>query len=356
MRKPKLKKSDINHMNTALENTKYATLLQSLKTEISTARIRAHLSVNKEMISLYWRIGNQILERQKQEGWGAKVIENISKDLRKEFPEMKGLSYQNISYMRQFSIEYTKATILQQAIGEIPWGHNITIFFKLKNNDQRIWYAEKTIENGWSRNVLSLQIQSNLYERDGRSINNFKSTLPSPQSDLAASIIKDPYNLEFLNIQGKFLESELEKKLIDNIRDFLLELGQGFAFIGNQYHIELEGEDYYLDMLLYHVKLKCYVVIELKTGKFKPEYAGKLNFYLNLMDRRVKDESDNPTIGIILCEEKRGITVEYAIEGINKPMGVSQFKLTESLPSDLAKYLPTPEDLTKLKNSTDKDS
>ena len=343
-------------MNTELENTNYATLLKSLKTEISTARIRAHLSVNKEMISLYWRIGNQILERQKQEGWGAKVIENISKDLRKEFPEMKGLSPQNLKYMKKFADEYSNKEISQQAVDQIPWGHNIKIFYDVKEKSQRFWYIQKTIENGWSRNVLSLQIQSNLYERDGRSINNFKSTLPSPQSDLAASIIKDPYNLEFLNIQGKFLESELEKKLIDNIRDFLLELGQGFAFIGNQYHIELEGEDYYLDMLLYHVKLKCYVVIELKTGKFKPEYAGKLNFYLNLMDRRVKDESDNPTIGIILCEEKRGITVEYAIEGINKPMGVSQFKLTESLPSDLAKYLPTPEELTKLKNSTVKDS
>ncbi len=343
-------------MNTELENTNYAILLQSLKTEISTARIRAHLSVNKEMISLYWRIGNQILERQKQEGWGTKVIENISKDLRKEFPEMKGLSARNLVYMQTFAKSYPDFAITQATLAQITWYHNTTLLDKVSDREERLWYANETAQNGWSRNVMVAQIQTALYKRQGKSINNFKSTLPSPQSDLAASIIKDPYNLEFLNIQGKFLESELENKLIDNIRDFLLELGQGFAFIGNQYHIELEGEDYYLDMLLYHVKLKCYVVIELKTGKFKPEYAGKLNFYLNLMDRRVKDESDNPTIGIILCEEKRGITVEYAIEGINKPMGVSQFKLTESLPSDLAKYLPTPEELTKLKNSTDKDS
>jgi predicted nuclease of restriction endonuclease-like (RecB) superfamily len=334
-------------MTTELNSKTYAVLLQDLKQEISTARIRAHLSVNKEMISLYWSIGNQILERQKSEGWGSKVIENISKDLRSEFPEMKGLSYQNISYMRQFAIEYDD-NILQQPVGEIPWGHNITIFSKVKNSDERIWYAQRTIENGWSRNVLSLQIQSNLYARDGKSINNFQNTLPSPQSDLAASIIKDPYNLEFLDIQGKFHERELEEKLIDHIRKFLLELGQGFAFIGNQYHIELEGEDYYLDLLFYHVKLKCYVVIELKTGKFKPEYAGKLNFYLNLMDRRVKDASDNPTIGLILCEEKRGITVEYAIEGINKPMGVSQFKLTEKLPEQLKQYLPSSEELANL--------
>lgn len=336
------------NMTKELDSNNYAALIQTLKTEISQARIRAHLSVNKEMISLYWRIGNQILDRQDKEGWGTKVIENISKDLRKAFPEMKGLSYQNISYMRQFAIEYREQEFLQQAIGEIPWGHNIAIFSKVKATDQRLWYAQKTIENGWSRNVLSLQIQSNLYARDGKSINNFKSTLPAAQSDLAQSIIKDPYNLEFLDIQGKIHERELEGKLIDHIRNFLLELGQGFAFIGNQYHIELEGEDYYLDLLFYHVKLKCYVVIELKTGKFKPEHAGKMNFYLNLMDRQVKDKSDNPTIGLILCEDKKGITIEYAIEGINKPMGVSQFKLTEKLPEQLKQYLPTAEELTKL--------
>ncbi len=195
-----------------------------------------------------------------------------------------------------------------------------------------------------------MQIKSNLYARDGKSINNFQNTLPSSQSDLAASIIKDPYNLEFLDISGKLYERELEEKLIDHIRKFLLELGQGFAFIGNQYHLELAGEDYYLDLLFYHVKLKCYVVIELKTGKFKPEYAGKLNFYLNLMDKRVKDESDNPTIGLLLCEDKNNITVEYAIEGINKPMGVSQFKLIEKLPDKLKQYLPTAKELSKLTN------
>ena len=337
-------------MSTELNSKTYAVLLQNLKKEISTARIRAHLSVNKEMITLYWSIGNQILERQKQEGWGSKVIENISKDLRSEFPEMKGLSAQNLKYMRKFAETYAKNEISQQAVDQIPWGHNIKIFYDVGNQEERFWYIQKTIENGWSRNVLSLQIQSNLYARDGKSINNFKSTLPEAQSDLAASIIKDPYNLEFLDIQGKFHERELEGKLIDHIRNFLLELGQGFAFIGNQYHIELEGEDYFLDLVFYHVKLKCYVVIELKTGKFKPEYAGKLNFYLNLMDRRIKDDTDNPTIGLILCEDKKGITVEYAIEGINKPMGVSQFKLTETLPDQLKEYLPTPEEITKLKN------
>lgn len=336
-------------MTTELNDKSYGELLQNLKQEIQQSRIRAHLAVNKEMIMLYWNIGRQILERQELQGWGSKVIENISKDLRKEFPEMKGLSPQNLKYMRKFAGSYSLLEIGQQLVDQIPWGHNIKILYDIEDQEARFWYIQKTIENGWSRNVLSLQISSNLYARQGSSINNFHNTLPSPQSDLVNSIIKDPYNLEFLDIKDKFSERELEGKLVDHIRKFLLELGQGFAFIGNQYHIELEGEDYFLDMLFYHVKLKCYVVIELKTGKFKPEYAGKLNFYLNLMDRRVKDESDNPTIGIILCEDKKGITVEYAIDGINKPMGVSQFKLTETLPDKLKKYLPTPEELTKLK-------
>jgi predicted nuclease of restriction endonuclease-like (RecB) superfamily len=300
------------------------------------------------MISLYWRIGSQILERQDKEGWGTKVIESISNDLRKEFPEMKGLSARNLVYMQTFAKAYSDFPITQAALAQITWYHNITLLDKIKDYEERIWYVEETARNGWSRNVMVAQIQTGLYNRQGKSINNFKSTLPAAQSDLAQSIIKDPYNLEFLDIQGKIHERELEGKLIDHIRNFLLELGQGFAFIGNQYHIELEGEDYFLDLVFYHVKLKCYVVIELKTGKFKPEHAGKMNFYLNLMDRQVKDKSDNPTIGLILCEDKKGITVEYAIEGINKPMGVSQFKLTEKLPEQLKQYLPTAEELTKL--------
>ena len=300
------------------------------------------------MITLYWNIGNQILERQKAEGWGSKVIDNISKDLRKEFPEMKGLSARNLVYMQTFAKNYPNVEITQATLAQITWYHNTTLLDKIHNYDERLWYVNETAKNGWSRNVMVAQIQTGLYNRQGKSTNNFQSTLPSPQSDLATSIIKDPYNLEFLDIQRKFHERELEEKLIDHIRKFLLELGQSFAFVGNQYHLTLEDEDYYLDMLMYHVKLKCYVVIELKTGKFKPEYAGKMNFYLNLMDRQIKDASDNPTIGLILCEDKKNITVEYAIEGINKPMGVSQFKLTEKLPKKLRQYLPTAEDLIKL--------
>lgn len=338
-------------MTKTIEHTSYQDLIETLKSEIAKARVKAHLAVNKELITLYWNIGSNILKRQQVEGWGSKVIENISQDLRKEFPEMTGLSSRNLVYMQTFAKAYPDFTITQQLAAQIPWFHNCLILDKISNHDQRLWYIQKTIENGWSRNVLSMQIQSNLYARDGKSINNFQHTLPSPQSDLATSLIKDPYNLEFLDIKDKVQERELEGKLVNHIRNFLLELGQGFAFIGNQYHIELEEEDYYVDLLFYHVKLKCYVVIELKTGKFKPEYAGKLNFYLNLIDKKVKDESDKPTIGLILCEDKKGITVEYAIEGINKPIGVSQFKLTESLPEKLKKYLPTPEKITKLKSN-----
>lgn len=336
-------------MTNELKTKSYIELIQTLKQEIANSRIRAHLAVNKEMIHLYWNIGRRILERQNEEGWGTKVIENISKDLREEFPEMKGLSARNLVYMQTFAKAYPDFEITQEPLAQITWYHNITLLDKIKNKEERLWYIRKTIENGWSRNVLVLQIQTDLYARSGKSINNFSNTLPAEQSDLATAIIKDPYNLEFLDIQGKVLERDLENKLIDNIRKFLLELGQGFAFIGNQYHIQLEEEDYYIDMVMYHVKLKCYVIIELKTGKFKPEYAGKMNFYLNLMDRQVKDKTDNPTIGIILCEDKKGITVEYAIEGINKPIGVSQFKLTEKLPSNLESYLPTPEILSRIK-------
>ena len=333
--------------NMAEEN--YALLINELKTKITQARIRAHLSVNKELIMLYWDIGNKILEKQNAEGWGSKVIENISRDLRAAFPEMRGLSLRNLVYMQTFATKFKDLDFTQQAAAQIPWFHICTIMDKISDADKCMWYIQKTLENGWSRNVLNLQIKTDLYAREGKAVTNFQNTLPQMQSDLAQSLIKDPYNLEFLDIKGKVAECELENRLIDNIRKFLLELGSGFAFVGNQYHIELEGEDYYIDLLFYHIKLKAYVVIELKTGKFKPEYAGKLNFYLNLMDRRVKDEKDNPTIGIILCEDKNGITVEYAIEGINKPIGVSGFKLTETLPDKLKQYLPTIEALSKLK-------
>ncbi len=329
-----------NDMQISDQNS-YVILINELKTQITQARIRAHFAVNKELIMLYWNIGNKILDKQKIEGWGAKVIENISKDLQVAFPEMTGFSSTNLKYMRLLASRIQYNEISPQLVDQMPWGHLRCLLDAFQETQQLFWYIQKTIENGWSRNVLSLQIKTDLYARDGKSITNFKDTLPQIQSDLAQSIIKDPYNLEFLNIKEKVVERDLENKLISHLKDFLLELGQGFAFVGNQYHIELEGEDYYIDLVFYHIKLKCYFIIELKTGKFKPEYAGKLNFYLNLMDNHVKEESDNKTIGLILCEEKRSITVEYAIQGITRPIGVSEFRLTEKLPSELQKYLPT---------------
>lgn len=343
-------------MNTELENTNYAILLKSLKTEISTARIRAHLSVNKEMISLYWRIGNQILERQKQEGWGTKVIENISKDLKKEFPEMQGLSARNLKYMRRFAAEYQDELIVQQLVAQIPWGHNCIIMDKVSVNDQRIWYAEKTIENGWSRNVLSLQIQSNLYARDGKSINNFKSTLPSNQSDLARQLIKDPYKFDFLSLGQEAHEREIEKELVQHIEKFLLELGAGFAFVGKQYQITVGEDNYFIDLLFYHLKLRCYVVIELKAGKFKPEHTGKLNFYLSAIDDILKHKGDNPSIGILLCQDKgEQIKAEYALRDINKPIGLAEYRIGDNLPEQIKTSLPSiaelEGELMKLKKS-----
>lgn len=329
-------------MSTELNSKTYATLLQNLKKEISTARIRAHLSVNKEMITLYWSIGNQILERQKQEGWGSKVIENISKDLRREFPEMKGLSYQNISYMRQFVIEYNDQEILQQAIGEIPWGHNITIFSKVKNHNERIWYAQKTIEHGWSRNILIHQIESDLYSRDGKSINNFDKHLLPSQSDLANQIMKDPYTFDFLSLGKEAHEREIEKELVKHIEKFLLELGAGFAFVGKQYQLSIGEENYFVDLLFYHLKLRCYVVIELKSGKFKPEYTGKLNFYLSAVDDILKHKDDKPSIGILLCKDKgEQIKAEYALRDINKPIGLAEYNISKELPKDIQTSLPS---------------
>lgn len=333
---------DLIMSNEVNDNKGYGELLQNLKSEIQQARMKAHLAVNKEMITLYWKIGNQILERQKEEGWGSKVIENISKDLRKEFPEMKGLSYQNISYMRQFAIEYNKITFLQQAIGEIPWGHNITIFSKIKDQTQRIWYANKSIEHGWSRNILAHQIELGLFEREGKAISNYSCALPSMQSDLAHQLLKDPYKFDFLSLGTEAHEREIEKELVKHIEKFLLELGAGFAFVGKQYQIQVADDSYYIDLLFYHLKLRSYVVIELKAGQFKPEYTGKLNFYLSAVDDILRHPDDNASIGILLCKDKGDkIKAEYALRDMNKPIGLAEYKIGQSLPKNIRTALPT---------------
>ncbi len=333
-------------MSKELNNQSYVNLLQNLKQEISTARIRAHLAVNKEMITLYWKIGNQILERQKEEGWGTKVIENISKDLRKEFPEMKGLSARNLVYMQTFARTYPDFQFTQEVLAQITWYHNITILDKIKNQEERQFYISKTIANGWSRNTMVIQIETDLYSRQGKTISNFKHKLSDAQSDLVQNTLKDPYIFDFLTVSEKFKEKEIENELVKHIEKFLLELGAGFAFVGRQYKISIGKEDYFIDLLFYHLKLRCYVVIELKTGKFKPEHTGKLNFYLSAVDDILKHKHDNPSIGILLCKDKgEQVKAEYALKDIHKPIGLAQYQIRENLPEDIHTSLPSIEEL-----------
>jgi predicted nuclease of restriction endonuclease-like (RecB) superfamily len=314
----------------------YSNTLQEIKSSIHQSQTKAVLAVNRVLIELYWEIGNQILKQQAEEGWGTKVIQQLSKDLKTAFPDMKGLSERNLKYMRQFAQTYSEFEFVQQVVAQIPWGHNCLLMSKLENKITRTWYAKKTIENGWSRNVLSHQIELQLFERQGKVISNFSKTLPEPQSDLVQQALKDRYIFDFLNLEERAKETELEKQLIENISKFLLELGAGFAFISQQYNLEIGHNDYYIDLLFYHTRLHCYVAIELKTGEFKPEYIGKMNFYLSALDDTIKTASDNPSIGLILCKTKDNITAEYALRGMSQPIGVSDYQL---------KALPSPDEL-----------
>ena len=323
----------------------YPKLLEQLKGRIRTAQIQAGLSVNRELVLLYWEIGREILNRQQQSGWGGKVIDQLSADLRREFPEMKGFSPRNLKYMRAFSEAWPDEQIVQQAAAQIPWFHNCVLLDKVKDEQQRLWYVQQTIANGWSRNVLVHQIKSGLFSRQGTALSNFKSSLPAPQSDLAQQILKDPYNFDFLTLSHDANEHALQKGLVKHLRDFMVELGVGFAFVGSNYHLEVGDEDFYLDLLFYHLQLRCFVVIDLKRGKFKPEYAGKMNFYLAAVDDNLKHDDDQPSIGIILCREKNEIIVEYLLRDMSKPIGVPEYQLTESLPKELASQLPTVEQL-----------
>jgi predicted nuclease of restriction endonuclease-like (RecB) superfamily len=324
----------------------YDELFQDIKNRVKTARIRAALAVNRELVLLYWSIGRDILKQQSEQGWGAKVIERLAADLRHEFPDMTGLSVRNLKYMRAFSEAWPDEAIVQQAAAQIPWFHNCVLIDKVKDAEERLWYAKTTMEYGWSRNVLVHQIESGLYRRQGKATTNFEKALPSPQSDLARELLKDPYDFEFLILQRDAEERALEHGLITHIRQFLLELGAGFAFMGSQYHLEIGGQDFYIDLLFYHVKLRCYVVIELKTGAFKPEYAGKLNFYLAAVDDMLRHPDDAPTIGILLCKQKgEKVIAEYALHGMSAPIGVSEYKVMEALPELLKDSLPTIEQL-----------
>ena len=328
-------------------STEYQELLISLKQRIRTSQIRAALAVNRELIILYWQIGREILLRQSQQGWGAKVIDRLSQDLREEFPELKGLSRTNLLYMRAFAEAYSEEQIVQQVVGQIPWGHNLVILDKVKDLAARRWYAQQVTTNGWSRNILAMQIESQLYQRQGQAVTNFEATLPPDRSDLVKATLKDPYLFDFLSLGKEAQERELESALVLHIEKFLLELGAGFAFVGKQFPLEVGGQDFRLDLLFYHLKLRCYVVIELKVDEFKPEYAGKLNFYLSAVDDLLRHPDDEPTIGILLCRSKNGVVAEYALRDINKPMGVAQWTqaLTKSLPDPLQSKLPSIEEL-----------
>jgi len=325
----------------------YADWLVDLKGRIQTAQQRAALAVNRELVLLYWQIGRDILERQAQQGWGAKVIERLAHDLRAAFPTMKGFSRANLMYMRAFAEAWPDAAIVQQAVGQLPWGHNLVLLTKLKDPSVRVAYAQRAIEHGWSRNVLGIHIETRLLEREGKATSNFQARLPAPQSDLAQSTLKDPYLFDFLGVGQEADEREIESALVRHITRFLLELGAGFAFVGRQVHIEVGGDDFFIDLLFYHLKLHCYVVVELKAGAFKPEHTGQLGFYLSAVDSEIKAEADNPTIGLLLCRTQNRVVAEYALRDSNKPIGVAEYQLLESLPKELQTSLPSIEQIER---------
>lgn len=336
-------------MSSEISTTEYKSFIYEVKSKIQHAQVRAVIKINQDMLLLYWEIGKMILDRQEHSKWGDKVIVQLAKDLKSEFPDLKGFSQRNLIFMRQFVQAYPDIEIVKQVVSQISWGHNIRLMQKVKDIEERIFYAQQALDHGWSRNVMVMQIDSNLFARQGKAITNFKNTLPSPQSDMADQALKDPYIFDFITVASGAHERNIENQLVSHIMKFLLELGKGFAFIGQQYHLPIESSDYYIDLLFYNLKLRCYVVIDLKTKKFKPEYAGKMNFYLSAVDDLLKTDADNPSIGIILCEDDKGkiAEIEYALKDINKPIGVSDFKITESIPEDMKSSLPTIEDLER---------
>ena len=334
-----------NASTTNLIPSGYPAFLTELKERIRTAQVRAALSVNRDLVLLYWQIGRDILLRQGSEGWGAKVIDRLSRDLRAAFPEMKGFSPRNLVYMQTLASAYPDEQFTQQLVAQIPWGHNVVILDKIKDPAKREWYLRRTVQYGWSRNVLSLQIESRLFERQGSAPTNFARTLPAPQSDLAQQILKDPYAFDFLTLDKDAHERDLERGLLEHLRQFLLELGAGFAFVGSQYHLRVGDSDFYLDLLFYHVKLHCYVVVDLKMDKFTPGDVGQLNFYLSAADDLLRTEGDGPTLGLLLCRTKDSTVAEYALRDINKPLGIAEFRLGEALPERFKGTLPTIEEL-----------
>jgi len=338
----------------------YLGLLNEIKSRIRAAQIRASLSVNRELINLYWDVGEMIVGRQRVAGWGKSVVDMLAADLQKNFPGIEGFSPRNIWRMRAFYLAWAcdepqpaaakparEKQFLPQAVAEIPWGHNVTLLEKLKDSAQRIWYAQQTTVNGWSRSMLEHWIESGLHSRQGAAVTNFKQALSPLQSDLASEIVRDPYNFDFLTLRDRAAERELENGLLTHIRKFLIELGAGFAFVGQQVHLPVDGEDFYIDLLFYHLKLRCYIVIDLKTTSFKPEYAGKMNFYLSAVDDKLRHPNDELSIGLILCRTRSRVVAEYALRNVSTPMGIARYttQLVESLPPELKGSLPSPEEL-----------
>jgi len=324
----------------------YIPFLDQIKKDIFQSQMKAMASVSQELTLLYWRIGKALSEKMDQEGWGAKVVETLARDLSNEFPGMAGFSLRNLRYMRKFAGAYSDSNVAT-AVAKLPWGHNVVLLEKLQSNDQRLWYAQQTLENGWSRSSLILWIESDLYNRQGKAITNFKQTLPAPHSDLAEQILKDPYNFDFLTIDSQARERDIEQGLMAHIQRFLIELGQGFSFVGQQYHVTVGDQDFYIDLLFYHLKLRCFIVVELKNSEFIPEYAGKLNFYLSAVDDLLRVPTDQPTIGLLLCKSKNNYVAEYALRDIKKPIGISSYttKLVASLPKELRGKLPSIEEI-----------
>jgi predicted nuclease of restriction endonuclease-like (RecB) superfamily len=323
----------------------YPQLLARLKREIGAARTRAALAVNEELIGLYWRIGSEILERQQQEGWGGRVVERLAMDLRAEFPKMKGFSYTNLKYMRQFAACWPDGEIGPQVVGQLPWGHVRCLLDKLPDSsDARLWYAQHAVEHAWSRKLLEHHIATGRYEREGKALTNFAKVLPDSESELVQQIVQEDYNLEFLGLTEDVHERRLERSLVAEIERFMIELGAGFAFVGRQVPLDVDGEEFFIDMLFFHIPLNRYVVLELKLGKFRPEYAGQINFYVNVVDGQMRQERHDATIGLVLCASRNETVARYALNGIDGPVGVARYTptpaLAEQVPEELHNQLP----------------
>ena len=327
------------------EIEKYNSFLVDIKTQIKLSQQKAFNAVNQEMISLYFNIGKMIDTWQKELGWGAKVIDKLSLDILNEFPTMSGFSTRNLKLMVQFYKEYSNDEFVQPIVAQIPWTHNIILIQKIKDKSLRFWYMEQTLKNGWSKDILSLMINSEVHNRTGNLVSNFSQILPPLESDLVQQSFKDPYRFDFLTITEPFRERELENNLIKHMEKFLIELGSGFAFVGRQYKLEIGDDEFYIDLLFYHLKLRCFIVVELKKGKFKPEYSGQVNFYCSAIDGILAQKDDKPTIGLILCQEKNEIVAEYSLRNMTQPIGISEYQLTEVLPKEFESSLPTIEEI-----------